>query len=1251
MNARLLASVVVLALVSALCSAQVPAVMNYQGRLIQGTNLYNGQVGLSLQLWSAATGGLMLGEDSNTVTAVDGLYATVLGDDMPAGTLAQILNDNTNVYVRVLVNGAALAPRERLASAAYAVIPGLKGVGNVQAGVHSAVGGGETNAVFGAASVIGGGRGNLVDTNARESVIGGGERNWIATEASWTMIGGGLNNRIDTQSYCSVIGGGAGNCVTTLCAYSVIGGGWSNKIHNYADYAAIPGGRENEAGGDFAFAAGRRAKANHQGSFVWADSAGADFRSTASNQFLIRASGGVAIGTNVSLGALTVAGVVNAESLVGDGSGLIMLDGQNIQAGSISNAALGVGSVRGTNLAAASIGPDKMTVKYWEINGNNNVTAGVHFVGTTTTNPLEFRVSNARVMRFENAAVDSDPNVIGGHTYNLVAPGRVGATIAGGGGFLQHNEALDNYCAIGGGAGNIAGDDTSKEYATVAGGEDNRAEGGWSTIPGGSDNRASGFYSFAAGRRAKAVDDGAFVWADATDADFSSTANNQFIVRAAGGVGLNESDPRQQLSVGSCLDLYSGASNAPSQPSIRGSSLGNLFLNATNDTYINYDSGHDLIVNLGGGRVGIGTSSPAHALGVAGNGGFSGVVYADSFVGDGSGLTDLDGGNIMAMTVTTDQLAQAYWRLDGNANVAAGTHFIGTVIGVPLDLYAGNTRVLRLGLNHNVLGGDEANTIGGGAVGGTIAGGGNGSFPNRVELNYGTVGGGQGNAAEEVDATVGGGKSNTAAGPATFVGGGRNNTASGTNSVIAGGNNNSAAGAVSFIGGGTNNSVAGAYATLGGGRGNRIGNEGDYGVIAGGISNYLDSMEATIGGGRGNLAADLATVGGGESNKVHGRGAVIAGGARNSIDALSPYAAVGGGRYHTVEYYATNAVIGGGEENTITTATRGTIGGGWRNRIDHGDYAFIGGGTSNMTAGAHSAIGGGIGNAITINAPQAAIAGGYGNSVNANAGFIGGGSNNEVHVRSSSVVGGENNMASGEVAVVCGGLQNDVRGFGAFIGAGQDNSATGDLAVVCGGMDNDANGRYAVVPGGRYNVATGNKSLAAGYRSKAGHEGAFLWGDSTEADLVSTAADQFMVRARGGTIFYTDAAMSAGVELTAGAGSWTTLSDRNAKEDFRAVDAREILDRLAELPIATWKYKAQDAAIRHIGPVAQDFRAAFGVGEKPTGITTVDADGVALAAIQGLYEVVKEENARLRSENDELRQRLSAIEQKLGFEP
>ena len=95
------------------------------------------------------------------------------------------------------------------------------------------------------------------------------------------------------------------------------------------------------------------------------------------------------------------------------------------------------------------------------------------------------------------------------------------------------------------------------------------------------------------------------------------------------------------------------------------------------------------------------------------------------------------------------------------------------------------------------------------------------------------------------------------------------------------------------------------------------------------------------------------------------------------------------------------------------------------------------------------------------------------------------------------------------------------------------------------------------------------------------------------------------------------------------------------------VDGREILERLRDLPIATWNYKAQDESIRHIGPMAQDFSAAFGVGEKETMITTIDADGVALAAIQGLYEMVKEKDAEIAALRAEMDDRIAALEKKL----
>ena len=90
-----------------------------------------------------------------------------------------------------------------------------------------------------------------------------------------------------------------------------------------------------------------------------------------------------------------------------------------------------------------------------------------------------------------------------------------------------------------------------------------------------------------------------------------------------------------------------------------------------------------------------------------------------------------------------------------------------------------------------------------------------------------------------------------------------------------------------------------------------------------------------------------------------------------------------------------------------------------------------------------------------------------------------------------------------------------------------------------------------------------------------------------------------------------------------------------------------LLARLAEMPISTWNYKSDDPAVRHMGPMAQDFKIAFGLGSDETAIATIDTDGVALAAIQGLYQITQEQAetiATLKAQNSELEARLVALE-------
>ena len=239
---------------------------------------------------------------------------------------------------------------------------------------------------------------------------------------------------------------------------------------------------------------------------------------------------------------------------------------------------------------------------------------------------------------------------------------------------------------------------------------------------------------------------------------------------------------------------------------------------------------------------------------------------------------------------------------------------------------------------------------------------------------------------------------------------------------------------------------------------------------------------------------------------------------------------------------------------------------------------------------------------------------------------------------------GVNTQATGDGATAMGGVTHaseiDATAMGySTTASGLDSTAMGDRTTASG---------HASTATGEATNASGSDSTAIGYQTSAdgdystamgskvgsgGHRGSFVYGDaSTRSQVFNTADNQFVVAATGGTYFFSGCDMTAcstGVGLAPGSGSWFSLSDRNAKTAAQPIDPRQVLKKVVALPLNTWQYKTQDSKYRHIGPMAQDFYAAFQLGESDKGIDTVDADGVALAAIQGLHAELSEKNRRM----------------------
>jgi Chaperone of endosialidase len=413
-------------------------------------------------------------------------------------------------------------------------------------------------------------------------------------------------------------------------------------------------------------------------------------------------------------------------------------------------------------------------------------------------------------------------------------------------------------------------------------------------------------------------------------------------------------------------------------------------------------------------------------------------------------------------------------------------------------------------------------------------------------------------------------------------------------------NANDVAGATdSSVLGGDMNEACDGDSGVGAGVGNKVGNSGlaQFSFIAGGFGNSITGFDAFVGGGFLNEAAQVSSfVGSGVYGIANGDGSFV--GAGGEAYYMGRKNAPSSGNAAN----ATDSFVGAGDLNVIEST---------------GSGSFIGAGGSITAAGSAPANN-------QISGTDAFIGAGNQNTVDGTEGFIGSGDNNAI-------------ASSASYASIVGGNRNNV---------------SGEYASIIGGYGNVASGSYGIVAGGDTSTAAGIVSFAAGYHADATHNGSFVWSDyaSGSAAVKDTAANQFVVRASGGTYVYSNEGATSGVKLAAGSGTWASLSDRNAKTDVVPLDDASILAKVAALPVSAWRYKTE-SGVRHVGPMAQDFYSAFRVGEDDRHITSIDEDGVALAAIKALNAKLERKegaNRQLRVKVALLESRFAALEARVA---
>ena len=865
---------------------------------------------------------------------------------------------------------------------------------------------------------------------------------------------------------------------------------------------------------------------------------------------------------------------------------------------------------------------------------SNGVIQDPAFFGTTGNTPLELFAGSQRILRLEPNIFDA-PNVIGGSSINQVDPGVLGATIGGGGanspGAVVSNRVANGFGTIGGGYGNLASGylavigggalNAAEEFAAVIGGgygNNIQAGAGFSSIGGGIQNViGTNAPSSHVGAGSQNVIQQGAAYASIVGGQGNTNGASHSVL----GGGLNNwiepSGDRSVIGGGWYNYIQGGADESV----IAGGNAGKIFAGAR-ESFIGGGFANTIGTNSGGSHVGggvantIGTGSFYSSIGGGNN----------NSIQDGAQQTVIGGGAFNQIRSSAFQSGI----MSGNINSISNGSAFSVIVGGVLN-HIGDTAT------YASIGGGQYNTIRPFSHDSTIAGG----LGNRVfsQSQAGTIAGGRSNAVAGFG-FVGGGDFNTNRGFIAAIGGGRNNQIGplADHSVIAGGGDNEIVGSQTFalygvISGGQSNSMQtnAIYSVIGGGAGNTIRSNAQYTTIPGGASNAAGGRFSFAAGRRAQALHDGSFV------WADATDADFASTTSNQFNIR----AAGGVRVETTGTATLN-----GQPILAGTVPSSSLSGTYANAVTFNNPAnsFTGNGAGLTGLNASSLSSGTVSDA-RLSGNVALL--------NGNQTFVG---VNTFNHAANSFTGNGAGLTSLNASSLASGTVSDARLSGnvALLNVSQtffaDKSFSGNIFLTDATKSIQFPGINGATAPMIYLYSSG---IANSPRMVFAHSPSFAnWGLQYE-----DAPDRFHFLSNGVSIMTVDLGLGrVGIGTSTpserlhvignilATGTITPNSDRNAKTDFAAVDTAAMLDRVAKLSIQQWRFKTEAENVKHVGPMAQDFRAAFGLGAHETAIATVDADGVALAAIQGLHDLVKEKDAKITA----LEERLAKIERMLS---